>query len=125
MRQTHLHREGLNPSAAGQDGAEPDTRVQRAPAPEGDTDLRRTLTAMLIAHAHFVDLYGADPESVAPADKRVALAMLDGDNRMFARLQAEKQKDLDGYLFDLQQDEARLRVLHAQVAALASGAPAP
>ena len=84
-----------------------------------DTDLNHHLMAMLVARAHFVDIYGSDPETVSPVYKTMALGMLAEDESMFAKLEAEKQKDLDGYLFDLQRDESRLRVLHAQLATLA------
>jgi hypothetical protein len=129
MRQTSLRREASDRAAVatGQSGSTSDAggRIQHAPPADADLDLRHRLTSMLIAHAHFVDIYGDNPESVSPADKKAALGMLVDDERMFARLQAEKRKDLDNYLFDLQQDEARLRVLHVQLAALASDAPAP
>jgi hypothetical protein len=84
-----------------------------------ETDLHHHLASMLIARALFIEIYGANPDSVSPAHRKIALDMLADDVRMFARLDGEKRRDLDGYLFDLQQDEAHLRVLHAQVATLA------
>jgi hypothetical protein len=84
-----------------------------------EADLHHHLASMLIARALFIEIYGANPDSVSPAHRKIALDMLADDVRMFARLDGEKRRDLDGYLFDLQQDEAHLRVLHAQVATLA------
>lgn len=136
MRQSRLQHEATDRAgvASKQDGSMPDVATQDSRAQRGsiagtdagaDTDLRHRLTSMLAARAHFVDIYGADPESVSPVFRKIALDMLAGDERMFVKLQVEKQKDLDGYLFDLQQDEARLHVLHAEVLTLASDSAAP
>lgn len=132
MRQSRLQHEASDRAmvvASKQEGSGSDIADQESkplrtsPGDAGlgpEMDLRHRLTSMLIARAHFVDVYGANPESVAPISKKVAQEMLVDDERMFIRLEVEKQKDLDNYLFDLQQDEAHLRVLHAQVATLAS-----
>jgi hypothetical protein len=83
-----------------------------------DTDVHHHLMAMLVARAHFVDIYGSDPETVSPVYKTMALGMLAEDEAMFVKLETEKRNDLDGYLLDLQPDESRLHVLHAQLATL-------
>ncbi|WP_158808041.1 hypothetical protein [Beijerinckia sp. L45] len=119
-------RDGSSSDVADQDGRAPRTTAADTDAGP-DTDLRHRLTSMLIARAHFVDIYGNNPESVTPLYRKIALDMMADDERMFAKLEAEKLKDLDGYLFDLQQDEAHLRVLHAQVTTLVQppGTPLP
>ena len=134
MRRSRMQHEASDRASvtAKQDRSNPDATDQDSkalriplvePSAEPDTSLRHRLTSMPVARAHFVDIYGANPESVSPAYRTFALTMLAEDERMFAQLEAEKQKDLDGYLFDLQQDESRLRVLHVQVATLAPAAP--
>ena len=82
-------------------------------------DLRLALFGMLIARGRFVDVHGAAPANLTPALRRVAWDMLDDDEDMFKKLRAEKQKDLDTYLFDWRSDEERLHVLHAQISILA------
>ncbi len=82
-------------------------------------DLRLALFGMLIARGRFVDTHGSNPASLTPALRRIAWDMLDDDAAMFGKLQAEKRKDLDTYLFDWRSDEERLHVLHAQLNTLA------
>jgi hypothetical protein len=129
MRQNRLQHEAhdratkdAKPESAAPDVAGQDVKASLAlPETEAtyDLDLRHRLGSMLIARAHFVDIYGANPESVTPIYKRIARDMLVADDLMFAKLDAEKQKDMNSYRSDLQPDEGRLRVLHAQVTALA------
>jgi hypothetical protein len=130
MRQTRLQHEandratkGAKPDTAPADAIDQDSKTSLSLAePEfaKDPDLRHRLSAMLIARSHFVDIYGADPESVTPIYKRIAQDMLVADDLMFAKLETEKSKDPARYGIDLKRDEMRLRVLHDQVVTLAS-----
>ena len=125
MRQSRLqHQAPGRPAVTGEhEIAASADRIAQNPFADGDPgpemDLHHRLASMLIARALFIEVYGADPQGVSPAHKTIALDMLAEDLRMFASLDGERRRDLDGYLFDLQQDEAHLRVLHAQVATLA------
>ncbi len=127
MQQERLRHEFVANAAEAlsRDLAEPDLIDVKLTAPSladarPNGDLHQTLFATLIARARFVDMHGIDPKTMTVAARKVAMHFLEEDAEMFRRLQAEKQKNRDIYLFDWRADEGRLRILHAELDALVS-----
>ena len=79
------------------------------------TDLPHKIAAMLIEREQFVDLYGGNPETVTPTYQKIARIMLDEDDRVFAKLDAEKQANPFEYRDRFAAADAALRTLHVAV----------
>ncbi len=111
--------------ALSRDVGEPDLIDVKVTAPSlvdarPNYDLRQALFATLIARARFVDVHGVDHQAMSPAARKAAQGFLVDDSDLFRRLDNEKQKDRDTYLFDWRSYEGRLHVLHAELDALVS-----